>query len=151
MRILFLCLGNICRSPAAEAITREKARVAGLDIEFDSAGTGDWHAGEPPYGPMIKAAQARGYDLSTLRARQLNEADFAKADFILAMDENNLRDALDRSPKGARAEVRMFLDARRGGGDVSDPYFTRDFDAALDQIEAGAEALVADLLADREA
>ena len=149
MRILFLCLGNICRSPAAEAITRAKAQAAGLDVEFDSAGTGDWHVGAPPYAPMIAAAQARGYDLGALRARQIGPQDYAGFDLILAMDENNLRDVLDQAPRDMRAQVQMFLEGPAGPQDVPDPYFTRDFEASLDLIEAGAEALVADLLADR--
>ncbi|WP_038144543.1 low molecular weight protein-tyrosine-phosphatase [Thioclava atlantica] len=150
MRILFLCLGNICRSPAAEAVTRHKAREAGLEAEFDSAGTGDWHVGEPPYGPMIEAAAARGYDLSPLRGRQISHTDYSEFDLILAMDENNLRDALDRQPGGATAAMQLFLDARHGRHDVPDPYFTRDFEGALDLIEAGAEALIADLLEEQK-
>lgn len=150
MRILFLCLGNICRSSAAEAVTRHKARAAGLDIEFDSAGTGDWHVGEPPYGPMIEAAEARGYDMRSLRARQISPADYDAFDVILAMDENNLRNALDVAPRQISAQVQMFIDGPNGPQNVPDPYYTRDFEAALDLIEAGAEALVADLLADEE-
>ncbi|MEX1660979.1 low molecular weight protein-tyrosine-phosphatase [uncultured Thioclava sp.] len=149
MRILFLCLGNICRSPAAEAITRAKAVAAGLDVTFDSAGTGSWHLGEPPYAPMIEAASARGYDLSTLRARQIGPQDYAGFDLILAMDENNLRDVLDQAPRDMQAQVQMFLEGPAGPQDVPDPYFTRDFETSLDLIEAGAEALVADLLADQ--
>ncbi len=149
MRILFLCLGNICRSPAAEAITRAKAQAAGLDVTFDSAGTGDWHIGAPPYDPMIEAAQARGYDLSTLRARQIDPRDYAGFDLILAMYENNLRDVLDQAPRDMQAQVQMFLEGPAGPQDVPDPYFRRDFEASLDLIEAGADALVADLLADQ--
>ncbi|OOY09806.1 low molecular weight protein-tyrosine-phosphatase [Thioclava sp. F36-7] len=150
MRILFLCLGNICRSPAAEAVTRHKAAAAGLDIEFDSAGTGTWHLGEPPYDPMIAAAEARGYDMRSLRARQIQPADYDGFDVILAMDENNLRDALDGAPREMRAQVQMFIDGPDGPRDVPDPYFTRNFDGALDLIEAGADQLIADLLADEE-
>ena len=142
MRILFLCLGNICRSPAAEAVVRHQAAKAGLRVELDSAGTGDWHVGEPPYGPMQAAARARGYDLSALRARQLAPADFARFDFILAMDQQNLRDARMIAPERARAVLEPFL---AQGEDVPDPYYTRDFDACLDIIEAGAEELIARL------
>ncbi len=148
MRILFLCLGNICRSPAAEAVTRHKAAAAGLDIEFDSAGTGTWHLGEPPYDPMIAAAEARGYDMRSLRARQIQPADYDGFDVILAMDENNLRDALDGAPREMRAQVQMFIDGPEGPRDVPDPYFPRNFAGALDLIEAGADQLIADLLAD---
>ena len=151
MRILFLCLGNICRSPAAEAIARAKAAQAGLAVEFDSAGTGDWHVGAPPYGPMIEAARARGYGLDDLRARQLVPADWHAFDLILAMDKMNLRDALNVAPPGPRAGLQLFLGPQFDRRDVPDPYFTRDFDAALDLIEAGAEALVAEIAAHPEA
>ncbi|MBD3786507.1 MAG: low molecular weight phosphotyrosine protein phosphatase [Sphingomonadales bacterium] len=142
MRILFLCLGNICRSPAAEAVMRQRAAAAGLAVTLDSAGTGDWHQGEPPYGPMQAAARARGYDLSDLRARQLAPADFSRFDLILAMDGQNLRDARAVAPAGAAARLEPFL---ADGAAVPDPYYTRDFDACLDIIEAGTEALIARL------
>lgn len=138
MRILFLCLGNICRSPAAEAVFRAMAAQAGLSATLDSAGTGNWHVGEPPYGPMQAAARARGYDLSALRARQLVPADFGRFDLILAMDGQNLRDAQAIAPRGATAELMLFLQSETGTREVPDPYFTRDFDTCLDIIEAGA-------------
>ncbi|MCV2880092.1 low molecular weight phosphotyrosine protein phosphatase [Sedimentimonas flavescens] len=143
MRILFLCLGNICRSPAAEGVFREMAARAGLEAEADSAGTGDWHRGEPPYGPMQAAASARGYDLSSLRARQLTRDDFERFDLILAMDSKNLKDAERIRPAGARAQLRLFLDAKTGTQDVPDPYYTRDFDGCLGLIEDGARRLIA--------
>ena len=145
MRILFLCLGNICRSPAAEGVFRKLAAEAGLAVKADSAGTGDWHAGEPPYGPMQAAARARGYDLAALRARQIRAADFAEFELILAMDSQNLRDARRIAPKAARAELRLFLQNEKGSQDVPDPYYTRDFDGCLDLIEAGARRLIAEL------
>lgn len=131
--ILCVCLGNICRSPTAEAVLR--AHLPGLRI--DSAGTGDWHAGEPPYGPAITAAAARGYDLTDQRARQVVPADFKRFDLILAMDEQNLRDLRALSP-GAQ-NLHLFR-AHSGGGPVPDPYYTRDFEEALDLIEEGARA-----------
>ena len=136
MRVLCVCLGNICRSPAAEGILRQLAP----DWQVDSAGTSDWHIGDPPYGPMQAAAQARGLDLSDLRARQLEAADFTRFDLILAMDAKNRRDILARRPAGATAEVAMFMDR-----DVPDPYYTRDFDGCLDLLQAGAKALVQSL------
>lgn len=145
MRILFLCLGNICRSPAAEGVFRKLAAEAGLAVGVDSAGNGDWHAGEPPYGPMQGAARARGYDLAALRARQIRAADFSEFELILAMDSQNLRDARRIAPKGARAELRLFLQNEKGSQDVPDPYYTRDFDGCLDLIEAGARRLIAEL------
>ena len=81
-RVLFVCLGNICRSPAAEAVFRDSAAASGLEVATDSAGTSNWHIGDPPYGPMIQAAAARGYDLSMLRARQFRRSDFADFDLI---------------------------------------------------------------------
>lgn len=141
MRILFLCLGNICRSPAAEAVFRKLAAQAGLAVEIDSAGTGDWHEGEAPYPPMQRAARARGYELSALRARQIVREDFTRFDLILAMDAQNLADAKRSAPEGATARIELFLAGESGRREVPDPYFTRDFDACLDIIEAGAQAL----------
>ena len=142
MRILFLCLGNICRSPAAEGVFREMAARAGLEVEADSAGTSDWHLGEPPYGPMLAAAQARGYDLNSLRARQLTRDDFERFDLILAMDEKNIAKAETIRPATSRAHLRLFLDMETGTQDVPDPYYTRDFDGCLELIEDGARRLI---------
>lgn len=146
-RILFVCLGNICRSPSAEAVTR--ARAPGLSL--DSAGTGGWHAGEPPYGPMQQAARARGYDMSALRARQFRRADFDDFDLILAMDGQNLSDIEDLRPAGNATPVRLFTDylpdnsVFAGATEVPDPYYTRDFDGALRLIENCADGLLADI------
>jgi len=140
MRILFLCLGNICRSPAAEGVFRDMALRAGLEVELDSAGTGDWHCGEPPYGPMQVVARGRGYDLSALRARQLRREDFRAFDLILAMDRQNLHDAQAVAPADATAHLQLFLNGETGPEEVPDPYYTRDFDTCLDIIEAGARA-----------
>jgi protein-tyrosine phosphatase len=132
-RILCVCLGNICRSPTAEAVLRAQLP----DVEIDSAGTGDWHVGDPPYGPAMRAAAARGYDLSAQRARQVAVEDFDRFDLILAMDRQNLRDLDAIAPAEGAARLSLFLDPV-GGGDVPDPYFTRDFDGALDLIERAA-------------
>ncbi|WP_444452726.1 low molecular weight protein-tyrosine-phosphatase [Rhodobacter capsulatus] len=142
MRILFLCLGNICRSPAAEGVFRTLAANEGVPVTLDSAGTGGWHAGEPPYGPMQAAAKARGHDLSSLRARQLKPEDFRSFDLILAMDRQNYRDAQTVRPADATARLEMFLQSERGVSDVPDPYYTRDFEGCLDIIEAGSRALL---------
>lgn len=149
-RILFVCLGNICRSPSAEAVVRALAAERGLDLQLDSAGTGDWHAGEPPYGPMQRAARARGYDLSALRARQVTAEDFRRFDLILAMDRANLADLRALRPGDATAALRLFTETTpgtAGGADVPDPYFTRDFDGALDLIETAARGLLDQLSA----
>ncbi|AHM04179.1 Low molecular weight protein tyrosine phosphatase [Roseibacterium elongatum DSM 19469] len=139
-RILCVCLGNICRSPTAEGVLR--ARLP--DHHIDSAGTGDWHIGKPPYGPAQAAALTRGYDLSGLRARQVSRADFHRFDLILAMDSENHADLARMAPEGARAALAMYLDPL-GGGDVPDPYFTRDFEGALDLIEQAAHLWAARL------
>ena len=146
-RILFVCLGNICRSPNAEGVLRAKAEAMGMTIDIDSAGTGDWHVGEPPYGPMQQAARARGYDLSPLRARQVTAQDFHDFDRIIAMDDSNLSNLSRIQPTGARATVALFTDyaAQTGADHVPDPYYTRDFDGCLDLVEQCAEGLLADL------
>jgi len=137
-RILVVCLGNICRSPTAEGVLRRMGEEAGLDLDLDSAGTGNWHLGKPPYAPAIRAAAARGYDLEPLRARQVSRDDFRRFDLILAMDRDNLRDLSAIAPKDATAELRLFVEDT----EVPDPYFTGDFDSALDLIEDGARRLV---------
>ena len=141
MKILFLCLGNICRSPSAEGVFRTLAEQAGLRVDLDSAGTGGWHTGEAPYPPMQQAAKARGYDLSALRARQITQADFHRFDLILAMDSQNLADAHRIMPADATAQLAPYL----AQGDVPDPYYTRDFDGCLDIIETGAQRWLKEL------
>ncbi len=146
-RVLFVCLGNICRSPSAEAVFRGLAGRAGAEVTCDSAGTSDWHVGEPPYAPMQAAAARRGYDLSPLRARQFTAGDFDDFDLLIAMDADNLA-AMERlRPAGNRTPARLFTDfAPEAGADhVPDPYYTRDFDGALDLIEQAARGLLAHL------
>nr|WP_309502064.1 low molecular weight protein-tyrosine-phosphatase [uncultured Roseovarius sp.] len=142
-RILFVCLGNICRSPTAEAVAR--ALLPGVTV--DSAGTGNWHVGEPPYAPMQAAARARGYDLSGLRARQVTGADFAQFDLIVAMDADNhaALEALRPGQGGAPVRLLTGFAPDAGADHVPDPYFTRDFDAALDLIETCIKGLRAAL------
>ena len=148
-RILFVCLGNICRSPTAEAVTRVLASRVGLEVEVDSAGTGAWHIGEAPCPGMIRVAEAQGYDISGLRARQITSGDFDRFDLIVAMDRDNLDDIADVRPKGARSEIRLFTHfaPETGVRDVPDAYYTRDYHGALALIEACAAGLVADLAA----
>ena len=122
MRVLFVCLGNICRSPAAEGVVRAMAP----HLTLDSAGTGGWHVGDPPYGPMQEAAGQRGYDLSPLRARQFAAADFDAFDLIVAMDRQNRADIERLRPRGNDTPVRLMA-----AQDVPDPYYTRDFDGCL--------------------
>ncbi|CUH47300.1 low molecular weight protein-tyrosine-phosphatase [Ruegeria atlantica] len=142
-RILFVCLGNICRSPAAEGVFRTRAP----HHTTDSAGTSRWHIGEPPYGPMQKAAQSRGIKLDDLRARQFTAADFDGFDLIIGMDADNIANIEALRPVGNETPVRLLTDfaSHIGTDHVPDPYYTRDFDGALDLIEAAVEGLDAHL------
>lgn len=145
-RILFVCLGNICRSPTAEAVLRHKAEAAGLTLLVDSAGTGDWHIGAAPHPPMIRAAAARGYDLSHLAARQIVPADFERFDLILVADADNRRDVEALRPVGNSTPVALFAPyAGTGEEIVPDPYYTKDFDGALRLIERAADGVIAQL------
>jgi protein-tyrosine phosphatase len=124
-RILFVCMGNICRSPTVEAVARAEFARAGLAIEVDSAGTEAYHVGEPPDPRSIRAGSEHGYDLSALRARQVTRDDFTRFDRVLAMDRANLR-ALSRVlPAGSRA-AELFL----GDRELPDPYYGGSADFA---------------------
>lgn len=146
--ILFLCLGNICRSPLAEGAARAAFAKAGVDATIDSAGTGDWHIGHPPDARAQAEARRRGVDISTLRGRQLRRADFYDFDLILAADATNLRDARAIRPPDATADLKLMLDLLpdRGGEGVTDPYYGEDdgFAATWDDVDAVAAALVAE-------
>jgi len=143
-RVLFVCLGNICRSPAAEAVVRAQAEARGLAIRLDSAGTSGWHEGEAPYPPMIAAAARRGYDMTQLRARRFRPEDFANFDLIVVMDHANRQAVDDLRPPNSPTPVRLFMDyaPRVAADEVPDPYYTRDFDGALDLIETAADGLL---------
>jgi protein-tyrosine phosphatase len=148
VRILFMCLGNICRSPTAEAVMRGIAarEAPELTISVDSAGTANYHPGASPDRRAQAAARKRGYDLSGLRARQVCDADFAEFDLILAMDRDNLRQLLARAPRGARAKVQLFLDyaPEQPVREVPDPYYggSGGFEQVLDLVEAAARGLL---------
>lgn len=139
-RVLLVCMGNICRSPTAEVVLRVKARQAGLAIEFDSAGTENYHIGDPPDSRSIRHAKARGYDLSVLRARQVHADDFHTFDLILAADELNLRELRRRCPPEQHARLRLFLD----DVPLPDPYYgeSDDFEKVLDLVEKQAVLLM---------
>ena len=144
--ILFLCLGNICRSPLAEGAARAAFARANIAAHLDSAGTGDWHVGHPPDRRAQAEARRRGIDISMLRGRQLLAQDFRRFDLILAADDANLRDALAIRPADARAELLLMLDLLpgRAGDSVTDPYYGGDdgFAATWDDVDAVAAALV---------
>lgn len=147
--ILFVCLGNICRSPTAEAVFAKMAGQAGLRVTVDSAGTGDWHIGEPPHPPMIAAARARGYDLSGLRARQLVAGDFSRFDRIFVMDRRNLA-AAERlrqiaGGQGARPELFLALAPDCGYQEMPDPWYSGDFEQTITLCEAASRRLLAQL------
>ncbi len=144
-RILFVCLGNICRSPAAEGVFRSLSDKAGLELTIDSAGTAGYHIGKSPYGPMQEAASAQGYDLSDLRARQFTAADFTDYDLIIGMDMDNIADMKTKRPNGNTTPIRLFSDYTDDSkaSDIPDPYYTRDFDGALQLIEGASRGLIA--------
>lgn len=145
-RILFVCLGNICRSPTAHGVFRAKARLAGAQVTTDCAGTGDWHIGQPPDPRALRAARERGYDLSDLRARQFLPEDFGKFDLILAMDRANLRDIEAQRPKGSTTPAHLFgLYLDEQGRDIPDPYLSGGFDSVLTMIEQCADGLVREI------
>nr|WP_314638758.1 low molecular weight protein-tyrosine-phosphatase [uncultured Pseudomonas sp.] len=150
MRVLFVCLGNICRSPTAEGVLRHKLREAGLadHIEVASAGTGDWHVGKAPDKRSQAVARLRGYDLSAQRAQQVTRADFSAYDLILAMDNSNLRHLKALQPAKGKAELDLFLRRYESELDeVPDPYYDGDqgFEQVLDLIERASDRLVIEL------
>jgi len=151
-RLLFVCLGNICRSPMAEGVFRRVAEEEGVLhlFEIDSAGLGDWHVGQAPDTRAQAAARNRGIDISGHSARQVTGADYARFDLLLAMDSSNYAELTQLAPKPARHKVRRFLDfaPQVGTKDVPDPFFggSDGFDHALDLIEDAARGLLADLL-----
>ena len=138
-RIVFVCLGNICRSPAAEGVFRSLCP----EHKTDSAGTASYHVGSPPYGAMQQAIARRGYDISDLRARQFQPRDFHAFDLIIAMDASNLADIEAQRPAGNATPLKLLTDyAPEAGMDhVPDPYYTRDFEGCLDLIEEAAQGL----------
>lgn len=153
--VLFVCAGNICRSPTAEGVFRHQARRAGAldDLDVDSAGTTGYHTGEAPDRRSAAAALKRGYDLSALRARQVAGDDFARFDYVLAMDRSNLADLKLLRPRDFGGRLGLFLDFAPSlhGREVPDPYYggVRGFEDVLDLVEAAAAGLLQDVLAAR--
>ncbi len=148
IRVLLVCLGNICRSPTAEVVFRSKVKEAGLDgcVEIVSCGTAGYHIGEPSDSRSQEAAKARGYDMSTLRGRQVQYGDFEHFDFILAMDESNLLELRQRCPKQYIEKLGLFLTYANNcqETEVPDPYYggEKGFFHVLDLVEDASEGFV---------
>ena len=146
MKILMVCLGNICRSPLAEGIMQDKARRAGLEWMVDSAGTGYWHSGEMPDSRSVKIARQNGIDITGQRARQFQTADFERFDRIFVMDTQNLRDVLRQARSEAhRAKVDLILNQIHPGQErsVPDPYYDDDgFEQVFQMLDAACEEFV---------
>ena len=143
--VLFVCLGNICRSPLAEAAFREEARRLKLDVVVDSAGTGGWHVGEPPDPRAQAVARRNGVNISSLRGRQVKPGDFRRFTHIVALDEDNLANLRRLAPADATADLSLLLDHVEGreGQPVADPYFGDDdgFDVTWADVTAGTRGL----------
>ncbi len=148
VNVLFVCLGNICRSPTADGVFRQRVQAAGLQqqIGVDSAGTGDWHVGRAPDSRALAAAAKRGYDLSGLRARQVADKDFAEFHYVLAMDKSNLSHLRRLAPAHYAGHVGLFLDfaPHLGLREVPDPYYGghQGFEQVLDLVEAACDGLL---------
>jgi protein-tyrosine phosphatase len=152
--VLFVCMGNICRSPTAEAVFRRMAAERGLErrLSADSAGTHGYHAGEPPDPRAQAAARRRGYDLGALRARRVDAADFHAFDYLLAMDRRNLAMLDKLRPQDGKARLQLFLDYAPHCGriEVPDPYYggAADFETVLDLTEQASRGLLERLAAE---
>ena len=148
MRILFVCMGNICRSPTAEGVFRRmvRERAPRFAIEIDSAGTHAYHVGEPPDSRAVAAAARRGIDLRGLRARQVRDEDFEHYDLIVAMDRLNRETLIDRAPARCHERIRLFMEFARASDveDVPDPYYggPLGFERVLDLAEDAAAGLI---------
>lgn len=156
LKVLFVCLGNICRSPTAHGVFQGKLKqqvsAEGIPlvelVRVDSAGTAAWHIGKTPDSRSQLAARKRSYDLSQLRARQVADEDFETYDYILAMDKANLRDLQARCPRQYQSRLALFLDYAEGSEqEVPDPYYGGEegFNQVLDLIEAASDGLIAHL------
>jgi len=153
VKVLFVCMGNICRSPTAEGVFRYKVGQANLQdhISIDSAGTHAYHVGNPPDARAQDAALKRNIDLSSQRARRVNADDFSSFDYVIAMDDSNKRDLLTICPAGFEDRIHLFLNFAEGNEtEVPDPYYGqgRGFEIVLNLVEEAADGLLARIHAD---
>lgn len=152
LRVLFVCMGNICRSPTAEGVFRKLVaqRAPGLQVEIDSAGTHGYHVGEAPDARTVAAARRRGIDLASLRARQVEDRDFERFDLIVAMDRLNRAALLERAPPASQDRIRLFMEFADDAAavDVPDPYYggPLGFEQVLDLAEEAASGLLDEVL-----
>ncbi|MBF7073170.1 low molecular weight phosphotyrosine protein phosphatase [Glaciecola sp. MH2013] len=143
--VLFVCLGNICRSPTAEGVFAQKAKQRGLALSIDSAGTAGYHHGAAPDKRSQEVALSRGYDLSRLKCRKVKEDDFSQFDYIIAMDNANVKDLKRKCPRELQHKIKLFLDyANSDFEEVPDPYYggKRGFELVLDLIEEASDCLL---------
>lgn len=147
IHVLFVCLGNICRSPMAEAVFRHKVKEAGLEgaIVSDSAGTGDWHIGQPPHKGTRKVLEANRVSYEGIAARQLSAKDFDTHRYIVAMDASNVRNIQSFQVKAYDGELKLLMDFVPGkeGSEVPDPYYTGNFDEVYRMVDEGCDRLLA--------
>ena len=154
MKLLIVCLGNICRSPLAEGALRARIEASSLagQVQVDSAGTGDWHAGEPPDPRAVACARKHGVDVSMLRARQLCQRDYAEFDWLLCADDQNVRDVLRQAPSSSRAKVALLTEwaGVHDGCAVPDPYTggPAEFEHVWRLVDSAARAVVTRLCAE---
>lgn len=151
--ILFVCLGNICRSPTAEGVFAEKARQRGIDVRTDSAGTAGYHKGAAPDKRSQQVAQRRAYDLSSLKCRRVTEQDYQEFDYIIAMDKANVHDLKRKCPDALHHKISLFMSYCNSQFDeVPDPYYGggKGFELVLDLIEEASDGLLLKLIKDRE-
>ncbi|QDP01251.1 low molecular weight protein-tyrosine-phosphatase [Thalassotalea sp. PS06] len=147
--VLFVCMGNICRSPTADAVFRQKAREQGVDIDVDSAGTIAFHQGEMPDKRSREVGEARGYDFSDIRARKVVKEDFENFDLIVAMDQDNLQELQHQCPKEFQHKIKLFLTYAKDRAEicVPDPYYggSHGFEHVLNLVEDASEGLLREI------
>lgn len=150
IRILFVCLGNICRSPMAEAVMRDLVEKRGYAhlIQVDSAGTSSWHVGEPPHNGTRKQLKKYGISTDGMKARQLEKTDFEQFDYIIGMDESNIQNIRMMLGQPTSPKIFRFLDLTHHQKDVPDPYYTGNFQETYDLVVDGCVALLEKILKD---